>query len=265
MATVSKSRTPDTTAAAAVDVARAALLDVRTQGEIGDHVGLSAEADRVVTHYFESLDPAYVGWRWAVTVVRASRARAVTVSEVVLLPGPEALVAPPWVPWSERVRPEDMAPGTLLPTAPDDVRLLPSYAAEATVSDTEEDADADSDVRRVVDEIGLGRARVLSPDGRDVATDRWYAGSGGPDDPVARAAPAHCSSCGFLVRLRGDLGTLFGVCANEYSPSDGQVVSFDHGCGAHSEVITVDGSDPADQPHPVLDTLGYDTMSSSAL
>ncbi|MEV4007186.1 DUF3027 domain-containing protein, partial [Actinomadura sp. NPDC049753] len=31
--------------------------------------------------------PAYVGWRWAVTVTRASRAKNVTVSECVLLPG----------------------------------------------------------------------------------------------------------------------------------------------------------------------------------
>lgn len=251
---MSKPRTPDATAADAVDLARSALLEVVSPGEVGDYAGLDAEADRIVTHYFDSADPAYTGWRWAVTVVRASRARAVTVSEVVLLPGTDALIAPSWVPWSERVRPEDVAPGTLLPTAPDDPRVLPSYVAQTSIED------ADEDVRGVVDEIGLGRARVLSPEGRDVAADRWYAGSGGPDDPVARAAPAHCSTCGFLVRLRGDLGMLFGVCANEYSPSDGQVVSFDHGCGAHSEVITLDAADPADQPHPVLDTMGYDTM-----
>ena len=30
---------------------------------------------------------------------------------------------------------------------------------------------------------------------------------------------------------------LFGVCANVYAPDDGKVVSLDHGCGAHSEVV----------------------------
>lgn len=256
---MSKLRTPDSLAASAVDVAREALLEVLGADEVGEHVRVEAEGDRVVTHYFECLDPGYVGWQWAVTVARASRARAVTVDEAVLLPGPDALVAPPWVPWSERVRPEDMAPGALLPTAPDDARLMPTSMSD----EGREDRSAanpfidDDEMHPAEGESGLRRTRVLSPDGRDLAAERWYAGAGGPDDPVAQAAPAHCSTCGFLVRVGGDLGSLFGVCANEYSPSDGQVVSFDHGCGAHSEVITVDAEDPADQPHPVLDTTGY--------
>ena len=37
------------------------------------------------------------------------------------------------------------------------------------------------------------------------------------------------------MKLSGSLGALFGVCANEWSPDDGRVVAFDHGCGAHSE------------------------------
>jgi hypothetical protein len=30
---------------------------------------------------------------------------------------------------------------------------------------------------------------------------------------------------------------LFGGCANAYAPDDGQIVSSDHGCGAHSEIL----------------------------
>jgi Protein of unknown function (DUF3027) len=30
---------------------------------------------------------------------------------------------------------------------------------------------------------------------------------------------------------------MFGVCGNVYAPDDGRVVSLDHGCGAHSEIV----------------------------
>ncbi|GAA2823499.1 hypothetical protein GCM10020220_010010 [Nonomuraea rubra] len=86
-----------------------------------------SEGDRIVTHYFACLDRAYRGWRWAVTVTRASRAKKVTVSEAVLLPGSGALLAPEWLPWSERLRPGDLGVGDLLPTADDDDRLAPGF------------------------------------------------------------------------------------------------------------------------------------------
>ena len=66
----------------------------------------------------------YAGWFWSVAVTRAPRSRSVTVDEVVLLPGPDALLAPPWVPWSERLRPGDLNPGDLLPADPDDPRVV---------------------------------------------------------------------------------------------------------------------------------------------
>ena len=63
-------------------------------------------------------------------MTRASRAKFVTLDETVLLPGPDALLAPEWVPWSERLRPGDMGPGDLLPTEAEDLRLEPGYAGE---------------------------------------------------------------------------------------------------------------------------------------
>ena len=74
--------------------------------------------------------PAYAGWRWAVTVVRAPRSKVVTVSETVLLPGPGALLAPDWVPWQDRLRPGDLGVGDLLPAPPDDERLVPLVVLE---------------------------------------------------------------------------------------------------------------------------------------
>jgi hypothetical protein len=114
----------------AVDLALQAAEELAGTGNVGDHVGVEADDERVVTHLFASLDLAYTGWRWAVTVARASRAKAVTVDEVVMLPGPDSMLAPDWVPWSERVRPGDLGVGDLMPSASDDERLVPISVLE---------------------------------------------------------------------------------------------------------------------------------------
>ena len=246
-----RSRKADEACADAVDLARAAAVGAASSGQVGDHLGCDAEEDRVVTHYFGCSSRGYRGWRWSVTVTRASRSKVVTVDECVLLPGPDAVLAPAWVPWDERVEPADLGPGDLLPTAADDPRLVPGY----TGADEEVDA---GDARRVTDELGLGRIRVLSTEGRDDAADRWLSGAGGPDTEIARAAPFPCATCGFLVPLAGALGRVFGACANERSPFDGQVVSSDHGCGAHSEV-RLDAVAPV-VVGPVLDTFVHEVV-----
>ncbi|UMG91369.1 DUF3027 domain-containing protein [Nocardioides sp. TF02-7] len=230
----------DAVTAAAVDQARAALLEEVPAEDVGDHLGRRVEAARVVTHLFACHRKGYVGWQWAVTLTRATRQKKVTVVEVALLPGPDAIVAPAWVPYRERIKPGDLSPGDLLPVADDDPRLVPTYSfgddpVEAGV-DVQLDSAAKAQVRQVAKDLGLGRVRTLSPEGRDAAAQRWYDGDGGPDSALARSAPEACSSCGFLVRISGPLGLLFGVCANGDANDDGRVVSFDHGCGAHSEV-----------------------------
>lgn len=248
----SKAGKIDAACAEAVELAKAAVAEAVGDDQLGDYLGCEAEGERVVTHYFACTHPGYVGWRWSVTVARASRQRAVTVDEIVVRPGNGALVAPEWLPWHERVLPGDLGPGDLLPTTEDDPRLAPGY------TDTDEASD-DADVSRAVaDELGLGRRRILSPLGRDEAVDRWYAGSHGPEDPIAVASTVQCSTCGFFVRLTGPVGRLFGVCANEYSPRDGQAVSLDFGCGAHSEVVGT--PTPPETLEPVFDTMRYDDV-----
>ena len=240
--------------AQAVDLARAAAVDMAGEENGGAHLGLDVDGDRVVTHRFECLQLGYVGWCWAVTVARASRAKLVTVDEVVLLPGADALLAPEWVPWRDRLRPGDLGVGDLLPTAPDDERLVPVVAGEG------EDGLADwseEDGEDPVQPTEGAQTRVLSAIGRDDTAERWYTGDHGPHTPLARAAPAQCVSCGFMVRLAGALGAMFGVCANAYAPEDGRVVSADHGCGAHSEA-SVGGHEPV-MP-PIIDELGYDLV-----
>jgi Protein of unknown function (DUF3027) len=233
---------PDAAAAAAVDLARAAAVEDAERGTVGEHLGVIAEGERLVTHFFTSLAKGYRGWRWAVTVARAPRSRAVTVDEVVLLPGSDAVLAPPWVPWQDRIAPGDLGPADVLPYRADDPDLAPGY----TVTD-----EADEDQQQLW-ELGLGRVRVLSLDGRSNAADRWYSGGHGPNAEEALNAAAPCSTCGYFVPVSGALRRAFGVCANEWSPSDGRVVSADHGCGAHSET-DVEPVPLERLPEPILD------------
>ena len=131
----------DAAAAEAVDLAREAAIEQGGEHAVGEHLGVVAEeGDRIVTHSFECLLPGYRDWRWAVTTVRASRARNVTVNEVVLLPQPDALLAPEWVPWEDRIGAGDIAPGMLMATPDNDPRLEPGFAASDQLNDGD-DAD----------------------------------------------------------------------------------------------------------------------------
>ena len=223
----------DAACAQAIDLARAAAERRSGVFGVGEHLGVLAEGTRVATHYFACTHDGYPGWQWSVTVVRASRARVVTVNEVTMVPGVDALLAPAWVPWSERIAAGDITPGMLMPAPPDDPRLVPGYTGGESAADA--DPAELSLLRVLVAELGLGRERLLSPEGRDEAVDRWFEGDGGPHNSMTRQAPGVCETCGFFVQLSGTLGRVFGVCANQYSPQDGEVVSRDHGCGGHSD------------------------------
>jgi hypothetical protein len=249
----------DAALVAAADAARAALLeDVDDAADVGEHLGAVAEGERVVTHLFACERRGYVGWRWSVTVTRATRQKSVTVDEVVLVPGDEAIVAPAWVPYRERIQPGDLSPGDLLPVSDEDPRLVPTYS----FGDDPLDTDQKTQIRQVAQDLGLGRVRTLSVEGRELAAQRWYDGDGGPDSPLAQSAPHHCRSCGFLMRINGPLSETFGVCANGDANDDGRVVSTDHGCGAHSEVRLAKKHEPQPLPDPVFDTLTVDEVES---
>ena len=60
-----RAKDPDQVCADAVDLARQALVDDTgvSRDAIGDHLGVEAVGDRVVTHFFECADPGYTGWR----------------------------------------------------------------------------------------------------------------------------------------------------------------------------------------------------------
>ena len=123
-----------------------------------------------------------------------------TVDEIVLLPGDDAITAPAWVPWRDRIQPGDLAPATCCPTDEDDPRLVPGYLA------------GDPATTRDQDELpGRRRARPRPRPGalaRGPRPGRRSAGttaSQGPDVPLAQSAPgtlrdAAASWCGWPGR-----------------------------------------------------------------
>ncbi|HUO37588.1 MAG TPA: DUF3027 domain-containing protein [Mycobacterium sp.] len=219
----------DAVLAGAVDLARAAIVDF--SGEtVGDYIGFKYEDATAATHRFLAKMRGYQGWQWAVVVAAYPGADHATVSEVVLIPGPTALLAPPWVPWEERIRPGDLSPGDLLAPPSDDPRLVPGYAATG-----------DPQIDDTAVELGLGRRQVLSGWGRAEVAQRWHDGEYGPQAAMARSSRRVCRDCAFYLALSGSLGTMFGVCANELS-ADGHVVDAEYGCGAHSDTPVLLGS-----------------------
>jgi hypothetical protein len=207
----------------AVEQARAAIVEFSGENTVGEYLGASLEDPTAATHRFLADMPGYRGWQWAVVVAACPGADHATISEVVLVPGPTALLAPRWVPWQQRVRPGDLSPGDLLAPAADDPRLVPGYMATG-----------DPLIDDVALEVGLGRRQVLSGWGRSEAAQRWHDGEYGPGSAMARSTRRVCRDCGFYVALGGALGRTFGVCANEYA-ADGHVVDAEYGCGAHSD------------------------------
>jgi len=205
----------------------AAIADAGSADLVGADVSVEIDDDgRVETYLFEAHLAGYKGWRWCVTIAVVDKKSEPTICDVVVLPGPDALLAPEWVAYRDRIQPGDVGVGDIVPSSLDDTLLVPSV--HSLIADEELDA-------MQVFELGLGRARVMSIEGRDQASKRWYESDRGPQSPIAQSAPKPCSSCAFFLPIAGSLRASFGVCANAISPEDARVVSVDHGCGAHSE------------------------------
>jgi hypothetical protein len=205
----------------------AALAEAEFATQVGDFVSVEFDDEnRVATYLFNADIAGYRGWRWCVTVAKVDEEAAPTICDLVVIPGPDSLLAPDHIPYMDRILPEDITPGVIVPSILEDTRLAPGV--NALVQDEGLDATETFD-------LGLMRPRVLSIEGRDQASKRWYASDRGPNTPLAQGAPKPCSSCGFFIPIAGSLRSAFGVCANAIAPDDARVVSVDHGCGAHSE------------------------------
>jgi hypothetical protein len=212
----------------ATDLALSAAVEAAGAKElVGAFVSVEFDdEERLANYLFESNLPGYSGWRWSVTITKLDNESPATICDVVAIPGPDALLAPKWIPYADRLQPGDVGVGDIVPSQPDDARLVPGFAALPQ--------DEELDPTQLW-EFGLGRLRVLSIEGRDQAAKRWYDGDRGPNSAIAKQAPKPCGSCGFFLPIAGSMRSAFGVCANAISPEDAKVVSVDHGCGAHSE------------------------------
>ena len=119
---------------AALPLARAALAEITPESTIGEPLGHVVEADGVVSLLFTATLAGYPGWHWTVTVGRADDDAQPTVLEAELMPGDDALLAPDWVPWSDRLAEYQAAQ-----------EALAAEAEEAGAEGDEEDDDVDGD------------------------------------------------------------------------------------------------------------------------
>ncbi|WP_084125552.1 DUF3027 domain-containing protein [Demequina sp. NBRC 110054] len=210
----------------AVEAARDAAIEVAEDATaVGEHLSAHDEGDKLVTHLFACTLPGYRGWVWSVTLSRTPRLKTANVCEAHLVPADDALLAPAWIPWADRVQPGDIKPGMAVPRIDQDPRLMPGYTA---TDDEESDAVA-------IWELGLGRERVLAPAGRDEAAARWTERAQEvPTDPPSASAAAGAIG-EFVIPLSGSMRLHFGVCANKWCPFDGTVVPVNHACGGGAQ------------------------------
>ncbi len=119
--------------------AEKAAKEFAPTGGVGKFLGTVDEETNVVSYRFQANMKEYLGWEWNVVVFQAKKADP-TVSEVVLLPGKESIVAPDWVPWSERR-----------------AELDKSEAKDLTVADLEETEDSKADTEDTGKRPPLGK------------------------------------------------------------------------------------------------------------
>jgi len=112
--------------------ARAALLEMTPENTIGDLVDERDEGGDIVTMFFSTEMVGYPGWRWTVSV-SFPEGQEPSVLETELTPGDGALLAPDWVPWSDRLA---------------DYKAAQENESEESddAEDSEDDADDETDV-----------------------------------------------------------------------------------------------------------------------
>lgn len=82
--------------------ARLALADIARDTEVGEFIGTRDDGDGVRSYLWSSTMSGYPDWVWTVSVAERDGDEP-SVLELELLPGPDSIVAPGWVPWSVRL------------------------------------------------------------------------------------------------------------------------------------------------------------------
>jgi len=115
------------------ELARGALLEITPAATVGSYAGEVDEGDGAVSVLFDSAMPGYPDWKWTVTVAQVEGEEP-TVLEAELMPAEGALLAPDWLPWSERLAEYKAAQ-----------ELVEASESEGDESDDDEDDDSDDD------------------------------------------------------------------------------------------------------------------------
>jgi hypothetical protein len=125
-----------------------AAVEAASRNAVGFFIESAEEDEGVVTYLFEGKLKGYVGWRWSVSIFQGEDNAKPTVSEVLLVPGPDSLVAPDWVPWSERLA---------------DYKALQAELEAQAALDAEESEDAE-DAEEIPDDADSDETEEVSPE-----------------------------------------------------------------------------------------------------
>ncbi|MFM7013949.1 MAG: DUF3027 domain-containing protein [Actinomycetota bacterium] len=83
-------------------LAEKAARESAPENGVGAFLGSKEEDSHLSSYRFEAKLKGYAGWEWHVVLYQSKKSAPPTISEVVMLPGENALIAPSWIPWSER-------------------------------------------------------------------------------------------------------------------------------------------------------------------
>lgn len=248
-----------------IALAHAVALDTAPNPEnVGEYVTCEQLGNGVTDFRFAACMVGYEGWQWSVTLFHDEQLHQWTVDESSLLPTDKALLPPKWIPWKDRLQPTDLSVTDSIGTEPDDPRLQSGLDTDTQQAMEGEHPQECEDIHDAVQTFELSRRHVMSELGKTQTAQRWYEGPHGPKSLSTKTADGNlCSTCGFLIPLAGQLDRMFGVCANRWSPDDGKVVSYDHGCGEHSEIEPPEPSNLWIQTKPALDNVHIDIVEQS--
>ena len=132
-------------------IGRAALAEITSVESVGADAGQKDEGDGVVSVYFDTNLTGYPGWHWTVSIATLEGEQP-SVLETELTPAEDALLAPDWVPWSDRLA---------------DYKAAQEALGEAEASDESEDDDDESDDTED-DELGSDVVHAGDVDGVDI-------------------------------------------------------------------------------------------------
>jgi len=143
------------------DRARLAAVESAPANGVGEFLAQSEEEENVFTFLFAAKMKGYVGWNWSVSLF--ANDEDATISEVTLMPGDDSLIAPNWIPWSERLADYKALQAELEAQAA-------LEAEENEESDDDEDADEEEEAESA-DETEAFEEAELTPELADVSPD----------------------------------------------------------------------------------------------